>query len=122
MKRKDTPPLPSLESLQQQIDAAQGRAEPGKADSSTTPGDAGLALRLGVELLAGVAVGAGLGLALDKWLHTAPWLFIACFFLGCAAGFLNLKRTAEQLDTAAESATTPRADNASNPSQNKGKN
>ena len=46
----------------------------------------GLAMRAGVELVAGVAVGAGVGYGLDLWLGSGPWLLIACFIVGAAAG------------------------------------
>ncbi len=55
-------------------------------------------LRIAVELAAAVAVGAGIGLALDHWLGTKPWLLIVFFFVGCGAGFLNVYRTAQELD------------------------
>ena len=55
-------------------------------------------LRIAVELAAAVAVGAGIGLVLDQWLGTKPWLLIVFFFVGCGAGFLNVYRTAQELD------------------------
>lgn len=54
----------------------------------------GLAFRVGVELVAGVAVGVGLGYALDRWLGTRPWLMILFFFLGAAGGMANVFRAA----------------------------
>ncbi len=52
----------------------------------------GLAMRTGVELVAGVGVGALVGYGLDRWLDTSPWLLILCFMLGAAAGMLNAFR------------------------------
>ena len=46
------------------------------------------------DLLAGVVIGVGLGLLLDYWLGTKPWLLIVFFFLGSGAGMLNVYRTA----------------------------
>ena len=57
----------------------------------------GLALRIGTELVAGVAVGLGIGWALDRWLGTGPWLMVVFFFLGSAAGILNVWRTMERM-------------------------
>lgn len=54
----------------------------------------GLALRIGVELVGALIVGGGLGLLLDYWLGTAPWLMLVFFVLGAAAGFMNVYRTA----------------------------
>lgn len=47
---------------------------------------------LGVELVAAVLIGAFGGYWLDQWLGTTPWLFLIGFFLGTAAGFLNIFR------------------------------
>jgi ATP synthase protein I len=51
-----------------------------------------LALRIGIELVAALIVGTGIGLLLDRWLGTAPWLMIVFFVLGSAAGLLNVMR------------------------------
>ncbi|HWI27489.1 MAG TPA: AtpZ/AtpI family protein, partial [Stellaceae bacterium] len=53
----------------------------------------GLALRIGVELVVAVVVSTAIGWALDRWLGTAPWLMIGLFFLGVAAGMVNVWRT-----------------------------
>lgn len=54
----------------------------------------GLALRIGVELVGALIVGGGIGLLLDRWLDTTPWLMLVFFLLGAAAGFMNVYRTA----------------------------
>ena len=56
------------------------------------PAGLGMALRIGVEMVAGVCVGAGVGYGLDRWLGTSPWLLIVFFFLGAGAGGLNTYR------------------------------
>jgi ATP synthase protein I len=58
----------------------------------------GFALRIGVELVAALLVGGGLGLFLDRWLGTTPWLMLVFFLLGAAAGFLNVYRLATGMD------------------------
>lgn len=50
------------------------------------------AFRIGTELVAGIAVGVGIGWALDRWLGTKPWLMIAFFVLGAMAGMMNVYR------------------------------
>ena len=63
----------------------------------------GQALRLGVELVAGVAVGGFIGWALDRFLGTAPLLMVVFLGLGAAAGIMNVMRTAKRMQAAASS-------------------
>ncbi len=52
----------------------------------------GVGMRVGVELLATLVVGLGIGWGLDRWLHTSP-IFLALFVvLGGAAGVMNVYR------------------------------
>ena len=57
----------------------------------------GRAFKLGTELVAAVAVGTIIGFILDSWFDTKPWLIIIFFFLGTAAGILNVIRTANRM-------------------------
>ena len=57
----------------------------------------GSAFKLGTELVAAVAVGTIIGFILDSWFDTKPWLIITFFFLGTAAGILNVIRTANKM-------------------------
>ena len=57
----------------------------------------GNAFKLGTELVAAVAVGTIIGFILDNWFDTKPWLIIIFFFLGAAAGLLNVMRTASRM-------------------------
>ena len=57
----------------------------------------GNAFKLGTELVAAVAVGTIIGFILDNWFDTKPWLIIIFFFLGAAAGMLNVIRTANKM-------------------------
>ena len=57
----------------------------------------GNAFKLGTELVAAVAVGTIIGFILDSWFGTKPWLIIIFFFLGAAAGMLNVVRTANRM-------------------------
>ena len=100
MVQSDRPP--SLDQLDAKLRAAQARREKrlagrgGKRDEAgrTDRGQGlGLALRIGTELVAGLAVGVAIGLGLDWWLGTKPWFMIGFFFLGAAAGILNVYRT-----------------------------
>tara|TARA_A100001011_G_scaffold190942_2_gene199608 strand:- start:70 stop:354 length:285 start_codon:yes stop_codon:yes gene_type:complete len=57
----------------------------------------GNAFKLGTELVAAVAVGTIIGFILDSWFGTKPWLIIIFFFLGAAAGMLNVIRVANRM-------------------------
>ena len=57
----------------------------------------GSAFKLGTELVAAVVVGTIIGFILDSWFDTKPWLIIIFFFLGAAAGMLNVIRTANRM-------------------------
>ena len=55
-------------------------------------GGLALAGRVTTELVAGVVVGTFIGWALDKWLGTTPTLMVVFFFIGSAAGMMNVWR------------------------------
>ena len=57
----------------------------------------GSAFKLGTELIAAVGVGTIIGFILDSWFDTKPWLIIIFFFLGAAAGMLNVIKTASRM-------------------------
>ena len=57
----------------------------------------GSAFKLGTELVAAVAVGTIIGFILDTLFDTKPWLIIIFFFLGAAAGMLNVIRAAKKM-------------------------
>ena len=57
----------------------------------------GNAFKLGTELIAAVAVGTIIGFILDSWFDTKPWLIIIFFFLGAAAGMLNVFKAANRM-------------------------
>ena len=57
----------------------------------------GNAFKLGTELVAAVGVGTIIGFILDSWFGTKPWLIIIFFFLGAAAGMLNVIKIANRM-------------------------
>jgi ATP synthase protein I len=67
---------------------AMGRAAPPR-------GALGLGLRIAVELVASLCVALALGWLIDRALGTRPWGLIVFFFLGAAAGMLNVFRAAK---------------------------
>ena len=56
------------------------------------PGPMGIGFRVGVELVSALVVGVVIGLMLDRWLGTKPWLFLLFFVAGAAAGVMNIFR------------------------------
>ena len=68
-----------------------------QSDSEKRGSFMGSAFKLGTELVAAVAVGTIIGFILDSWFDTKPWLIIIFFFVGAAAGMLNVIRTANQM-------------------------
>ena len=67
------------------------------SDSEKSGSFMGNAFKLGTELVAAVGVGTIIGFILDSWFGTKPWLIIIFFFLGAAAGMLNVFRTANRM-------------------------
>ena len=57
----------------------------------------GKALKISTELVASVVVGTTIGFLLDNWFDTKPLLIICFFFMGVAAGILNVFRSAKKM-------------------------
>ena len=57
----------------------------------------GKALKISTEFVAAVVVGSTIGYILDYWLDTKPLLTISFFFMGVAAGILNVFRSAKKM-------------------------
>ena len=72
---------------------ADGKAEETRPDAPPAGrmrfGDG---LQVGIEVVAGVAVGCLIGYGLDRWFGTSPLLLVVFFFMGAAAGMLNAYR------------------------------
>ena len=67
------------------------------SDSEKRGSFMGNAFKLGTELVAAVGVGTIIGFILDSWFGTKPWLIIIFFFLGAAAGILNVIKVANRM-------------------------
>ena len=57
----------------------------------------GKAFQLSTELVSAVLVATIIGFILDNWFDTKPWLIIAFFFIGVAAGIINVIRSAKKM-------------------------
>ena len=90
---EDRPPT-SLNKLDERLRKAQEQRSGGRRGKRPTEPSNGLslAMRIGVELVAALIVGVGIGLLLDKWLGTRPWFLLLFFILGSAAGIMNVFR------------------------------
>ncbi|MFD2265485.1 AtpZ/AtpI family protein [Lacibacterium aquatile] len=74
------------------LEAQRGLSEPEPAQQASK-GGLNQGMRAGTDLVGGVLFGIGVGYGLDRWLDTKPWCLIIFFFLGTAAGFLNVYRS-----------------------------
>jgi len=85
-----------LQSLGERLAHQEGTSRQTEAGPSSKSDPSALArgFRLSTELVVGVAVGAFIGWALDKWLGISPWGMIVFLLLGFAAGVLNVMRAA----------------------------
>ena len=87
------------DSFEERLRAARSRqgleSAPPKGGGSPDPFGGspwGIGLRVGVELVAALAIGVAIGWLLDRWLGTRP-IFLGIFvLLGGAAGVLNVWR------------------------------
>ncbi len=91
------PPPPDLDDLEQRLRQARPEVAGSGADAADRPRAMGLAFRVSVELVSALAVGVGLGWAIDRWLGTGPWGMVVMFFFGAAAGMLNVYRSVQGL-------------------------
>jgi len=91
---ENRPPDP-LARLGEEIDKARAervRRQPAVGDRSAMQQGLGLGVRIGIELFVAIVVSTVLGWAIDRWFGTRPWGMIVLFFLGIAAGMLNVYR------------------------------
>jgi len=85
-----------LQSLGQRLARKEGTSRKTEPEPSSKSDPSALArgFRLSTELVGGVAVGAFIGWALDRWLGISPWGMIVFLLLGFAAGVINVMRAA----------------------------
>jgi ATP synthase protein I len=121
----------SLKELDAKLRAARGGDRPdggagggGGADTRTSA--IGIAARVGVELVAALIVGIGIGYLLDAWLDTKPWLMMVFLVLGAATGIVNVWRALSGMSAAVGYSDTtktgapPQADRNGSPGDRQG--
>ena len=69
-----------------------------KINKGSNAASLGKALKISTELVAAVAVGVTIGFLLDNWFGTKPILTICFFFMGVAAGIINVFRAAKKMN------------------------
>jgi ATP synthase protein I len=77
--------------------AGESPVRPSGRGGDALGGALGYGLRIGAELLAALIVGVALGWTCDHFLGTRPWGLIAFFFIGAAAGIMNVYRATQKM-------------------------
>ena len=87
-----------LRELERRIEGAKRALDAGTKDRAAREGPQpfgsalAMAWRIGLELVVAIAVSTALGWGIDRWFGTRPWGMIVMFFLGIAAGMVNVWR------------------------------
>jgi ATP synthase protein I len=96
----ENPPPDPLARLGDRIDRArqeQLRRDTAQQGGPQSGGALGVGFRIAIELVAALCVGLALGWVFDRVLGTRPWGLIVFFFLGVAAGMINVFRAAKNI-------------------------
>jgi ATP synthase protein I len=90
-----------LRDLGVRVKRLQAAVEPKAHAAPSRPMGPGVAFEIAGHLVAGLLVGGTIGYFLDQWLDTAPALLLLFFFMGAAAGMVNVYRTVTGMGMAA---------------------
>ena len=96
MESKDIPE--DLRRLEDKIGKLKNQSADKSKKSSEYSTAGGIGIRMAADLLAGVIVGAGIGYVLDYVFDTRPVLLAIFLLFGGAAGFLNIYRSAHDME------------------------
>lgn len=88
----------SLDDLERRLREAEDARRPDVREDRPPSNVVGMAMRVGVELTAGLVVGGAVGWGFDVLFGTKPWLMLVFFLLGAAAGMLNVVRIARAMN------------------------
>ena len=86
-----------LAALEERIEALKGKDAP-KPHQEEHYSQAQLAWRMVIELVAGIAIGFGMGFGLDTLFGTTPIFLILFIGFGLAAGIRTMMRTAQEVE------------------------
>tara|TARA_Y100000590_G_scaffold332115_1_gene377573 strand:+ start:1089 stop:1370 length:282 start_codon:yes stop_codon:yes gene_type:complete len=91
--------MKNLKEISIRLESAKKNLLKNKDDKkSSNAASLGKALKISTELVAAVFVGSIIGFLLDNWFGTKPLLTICFFFMGVAAGILNVFRSAKRMN------------------------
>ncbi|RPG94022.1 MAG: hypothetical protein CBE13_003420 [Candidatus Pelagibacter sp. TMED253] len=90
--------MPEFKDFKTRLKIAKAKIRNKSISNNETRGSfIGHAFKLGTEFVAAVVVGTIIGFILDRTFDTKPWLILIFFFLGSAAGMLNIIKTAKKI-------------------------
>ena len=91
--------MKNLEKISTRLEIAKKKIKNVQKDNiGSNAASLGKALKISTELVAAVVVGSTIGFILDNWFDTKPLLTICLFFMGVAAGILNVFRSAKKMN------------------------
>jgi len=88
--------MKNLKEISTRLEIAKKNLQKNKNKGSNAA-SLGKALKISTELVAAVVVGSSFGFILDSQFGTKPLLTICFFFMGVAAGILNVIRSAKNM-------------------------
>ena len=87
----------SKDPFKTRLEIAKKKASNKESNKNPNPSPIGNAFKLSTELVAAVAVGTIIGFILDTTFGTKPWLILIFFFIGVAAGIMNVIKSAKKM-------------------------
>ena len=86
------------QSFKTRLEIAKSKISKKKLYKNNQPSSSlGTAFKMSTELVAHVVVGTIIGFILDKTFGTKPWLILIFFFVGVAAGIINVVKSAKKM-------------------------
>jgi len=90
--------MKNIKEIATRLEIAKKNIKGDKNNKSSNAASFGKALKISTELVAAVVVGTIIGFLLDGWFDTKPLLIVCFFFMGVAAGILNVFRSAKKMN------------------------
>ena len=91
--------MKNLEKISTRLEIAKKKIKNVQKDNiGSNAASLGKALKISTELVAAVVVGSTIGFIFDNWFDTKPLLTICFFFMGVAAGILNVFKSAKKMN------------------------